>query len=283
MTTRHAWLALALLGCDIDNGEEVQPLPGKVAPLPQPFTLSVDGTVAGQPMTFTVHNAPANRAVRVGAAYNGSITPGVCPPALQGECLDIDGPNGVTLLPVTLNTDGTGFAEATLTVPAGIPNGTTLAFQAAEVSQAVGSTPVRFTVNPPIVCTNDPTEPNTDAASAPDLLDGLMGSTCGGTADWDWFALDVLAGDTVTIDVSFTHVVDDVDIDVVLFDAPQINDRNVVFLNAITIAASNTDNESITHTAQADGTLYLAVYNWLDVWDAGSTSDGDYTLTVTGP
>jgi sugar lactone lactonase YvrE len=142
---------IALTGCNTDLANPTE-IATAQAPLPQVFTLSVDATQAGQPVTFQISGAPPNATVKIILANRGDVNvPGPCPPVLGGECLDIDGPLGLTVLSFVLTTSNAGNAQRQLIMPASVPDGTQLAFQAVIPSTATGSNPVLVVTGPPIV------------------------------------------------------------------------------------------------------------------------------------
>jgi hypothetical protein len=271
-------LLFAGVGCAVDEAsvQDAELLVGQ-APIPQVFTLDVDGTVGGAPITFTVTGLPPGTAVRLVRAVGGGIGSGPCPSVLGGQCLDINGPQGVAVFPFTMVADATGQASRTMMIPAGVPDGTSVGFQAIAPSAGVGSNPVAFVTGPPVVatCTTDDSfEPNDDALN--DALGtppyGFVGELCAG-APYDWYVFDLVAGETISLDVLFTHTAD-IDIDVWAYTAPQ---PNLTFSSYVAASTSVDDDENITYTATVDQTLYVWIYNW-EVQYGSSTSASSYTL-----
>jgi hypothetical protein len=147
------WAMAGVLGC--------QPLgvaPGDAdlavssAPLPQPYTLTVDGRHGGEPITFSVTGLLPGTTVRLARAVGGAEAPGPCPPALGGECLDIDGNAGVRLTAGPFVADASGTATLSGILPAALLDGTEIAFQVVAPSFAAGSNVVVFRVGPQFDC-----------------------------------------------------------------------------------------------------------------------------------
>lgn len=273
-------LCLGALGCAVDQEPtRYDELPSTQAALPQVFSLSVAATVAGQPITFSVAGLPIGTPVRIARAVGGGISPGPCPPVLGGECLDINGPQGLNVFPFTLTANSSGEATRTLTLPAGVPDGTPVAFQAVSPGLGTGSNPVTFVTGPtgPTCNPDDSFEPNGDALN--DALGtpptGFVGELCA-AAPYDWYVFDLTAGQTLDLTLSFTHT-SSVDLDLWAFDAPQANLNFPSFLAAST---STDDDEFVSVTAAADGPVYVFVYNWAVAYD-GSTSSSSYGLDYT--
>ncbi len=142
--------ALALLACGGEDPTHVDLLPMAQAGIAQTIALTVDGTQAGQPLTFRVTGAPRGSSIRIVAAVGGRVvSQGTCPPVLRGECLDINGPRGVVALPFTLRANAAGTAQRQVSLPASVQDGTRVAFQAVVASVPTGSNPVVFTAGPP--------------------------------------------------------------------------------------------------------------------------------------
>ena len=66
----------------------------------------------------------------------------------------------------------------------------------------------------------------------------------------DWFGVNVVAGDTFTVTILFSHAQGDLDL--ALYD--------VGCGSSLTSSYSRTDNEQVTHTAGADGDYRFVIY-----------------------
>jgi hypothetical protein len=99
--------------------------------------------------------------------------------------------------------------------------------------------------------TDDTQEPNDDCATARAVVPGTYNTLVVKRLDADWYALPVNPGETLTMNMTFTHA--NGDIDVQLFTAC----GGAVALDR----AANTNNESFTFlNPSASNTLYMRVY-----------------------
>ena len=115
--------------------------------------------------------------------------------------------------------------------------------------------------------------------------DGPHGSAGSGSGDFDFFAVDLVAGEQLTVDIDTPQ--GELDSIVVLFDAA----GNFVALNDDNIAAGELD-PLLTYRAFAGGRFYVLVGGWdtflPDPFDSssgfGAGSEGPYDITITaGP
>lgn len=105
--------------------EPAAELPDDAVPPPL-FDLVVSQIVGGTTARATAYNLPANKTVSFGVSFTGTGN-GPCPPAFNGECLDITNP----YLLGTARSNRRGYATFTYSVPNGvIPPGATLYVQA---------------------------------------------------------------------------------------------------------------------------------------------------------
>jgi hypothetical protein len=157
---RHLALCsfLVLAACDIEGevpSATLDALPETQVgpPINEGFTLRVFGpagsistVVPGDPIEFLVRcvgvcpDSPPTNIVRIAAVVGGTAGPGICPGPLGGACLNITGGN-TTLLPFTIVPDPSGLGSFTGVLPATIPSGTTIAFQAVDPVNIVASEP----------------------------------------------------------------------------------------------------------------------------------------------
>ncbi|HMV67167.1 MAG TPA: lamin tail domain-containing protein [Myxococcota bacterium] len=121
-----------LVGFDaprLEDGRDVEALPGQVAPPVQALTLTVDPHVAGQPVRWRIEGLNPGERVTL-ARGMGGLGSGPCLSALGGLCLGIRSPIFVVQ---TLTANAAGVAEMTFTMPSTIPVGTRVAYQAAAI------------------------------------------------------------------------------------------------------------------------------------------------------
>jgi hypothetical protein len=113
-------------------------------------------------------------------------------------------------------------------------------------------------------CNDDAMEPNDTMAQATALTSGnpVSGTVCANNDDL--FAIDLQAGDELTVGLSFAHASGDLDLS--LHDAAGTR---------LAISETTTDTETITYTATATGTHYLRAFGY-----QGATNS--YRLTATG-
>ncbi|HHO52878.1 MAG TPA: right-handed parallel beta-helix repeat-containing protein [Deltaproteobacteria bacterium] len=111
----------------------------------QDLTLTFTQLLPGNTVDYTVTNLNANETVYILRAVGTGN--GACPAQIGGECLGITGPLSVLGTPVA---DATGTATLQILLPASVPVGTNVSFQAAAirglggvdsvVSNAIGAT-----------------------------------------------------------------------------------------------------------------------------------------------
>jgi len=126
---------------------------------------------------------------------------------------------------------------------------------------------VQVSTGPPPTCTDDwleddDTPPTANPVVAPWSDLGL--AACPG--DDDWFAVDLLTGEEVTVNLAFTHAEGDVDLE--LYD------------DTATVVDSSTslgDGESVTYTATGDGSYFARVFLATDL---GGTPGNNYDINV---
>jgi hypothetical protein len=119
--------------------------------------------------------------------------------------------------------------------------------------------------NPPL-CTVDTFEPNDAMGTAPATPMGSYPGL-GQCGDDDWFGITLANGESISIDVSFTHAEGDIDIELYGPDG--------------TVAASSettTNVESIAGTSNVAGTFTLRVFLYQDT---GSTPGNSYDLSIS--
>jgi plastocyanin len=205
-------LMLILGGCAAETTASVSTLPDDQLAIPQTFALRVDGTQGGEPISFIVSGATPNSNVKLVRAVNGASQPGPCPPPLGGQCLDIDGPNGVAVFGFTMTTDSRGLASRTLTLPSTVADGTEVSFQAVVPGANVGSNTVDFVVGPADPLANAQCAPDFAGCSPRDFASNDF-TTAFGTIDIDMVGmrpysptcLMVRVGQTVTIEATSSH------------------------------------------------------------------------------
>ena len=116
-------------------------------------------------------------------------------------------------------------------------------------------------------CTADDFFEDNDTDATPAAVwDGWFTNLQSCPSDDDYYALDVVAGQTVTVDTYFADTEGDVDL--YLFDETMIQ---------VASSASVTDDESVSATASADGTWVIRVHLWSD---AGAYTGNSYEMVV---
>ena len=120
----------------------------------------------------------------------------------------------------------------------------------------------------PGVCVDDAYEPNEGAGGA--YLLTAPGAFPGLTACYDvddWYYYELVTGQTIEVDITFPH--DEGDLNLALYDGVS---------NPLQLSESETDDESVTHTATYDG-VYFIVVNL--VGDAGPNAGNVYDMVVS--
>lgn len=96
----------------------------------------------------------------------------------------------------------------------------------------------------------------------PELYTGLF--VC--EDDEDWYRIPLIAGDTITVDLTFSHSEGDVDVQL-------LNPIGGV----LRVGNTSTDNETIEHTVEEDGTYLIKVSLYRD---AGSDTGNEYDIQI---
>ncbi len=114
-----------------------------------------------------------------------------------------------------------------------------------------------------VSCTPDALEPNNSfmEAVSVDRAMGAQLNTCGGD---DFYAVEVSAGKTLTVNITFTHANGDVD--------ARLYDRDGT--TPLDSSVGTTDNEQLTYMAAEAGVYFISVYGF-------SGSNNTYSLSVT--
>ncbi|MCB9682135.1 MAG: PPC domain-containing protein [Alphaproteobacteria bacterium] len=282
---------VGLAGCDTAadlDAQHPEALPTPVAgqlPLPQTLglgsSLGADEFVAGKWIDLRVTGASPGATVGL-AVSNGTIAAGSCP-AWIGDCLDITpGTSGYRF--VVLGTaDGAGALAFNGTLPRTLA-ADDYVFQALSPDPTTGvfagSSPFAKTVLP--FSANCPTgddgfEPDDSPAASTAVA---IGSSSTGRVlctedDIDWHSIDLLAGQTVNVDIFFTDT--EGDLDLYLVDAPYPNNIDVLNANYAVRGYTASDDETITFVAPADGTYYIAVRMYSD---DGTSPGNTYDMNV---
>jgi cysteine-rich repeat protein len=173
-------------------------LPGEVLPPPsaQPeLSLTVSRVQAATTLSMTVGGLSAGESVYL-LRGSSSASPGLCPGVAGGMCLELAGP--VTVMGTAI-ADGAGVARLQLTLPASVPAGLEVWFQAAAVRGSGGSASVRS----PAVKRVTGQQP---ALGVADLLAGdlvitevLQDPTAVADAAGEWFEVENLTGAAVDL------------------------------------------------------------------------------------
>ncbi len=118
----------------------------------------------------------------------------------------------------------------------------------------------------PVGCPVDTFEPNDTPTTAPTMSLGSY-PNLGACGDDDYYAIPLTSGDSINMDVLFTHAEGDIDIELLGPDG--------------TVAAtseSTTNNENIAGTANVSGVFTLHVYLYQDL---GTVQGNTYELSLT--
>ncbi len=118
----------------------------------------------------------------------------------------------------------------------------------------------------PPACVDDAFEDNDLLETAADLVPGAYPGLQVCSGDLDLFAVDVCAGGTLAVDVTFTHADGDVDAALLAADG-------TVLVRSATVA----DAERLERASDADERVYLAVYGF-----GGAVNAYDLNVTVEG-
>ncbi|MBP2252905.1 hypothetical protein J2754_003267 [Halarchaeum solikamskense] len=109
---------------------------------------------------------------------------------------------------------------------------------------------------------NDRFEPNDAFSTAQDITTGTYSDLQIVNGEGDVFAIQAQAGEQVRASIDFDHTVGDLDL--TLYDPDE---------NAVNSSASTSDGETVSTTAQQDGTYYIDVYGY-------SGASAPYSLTI---
>ena len=198
-------LSLLAAGCVPPVESAPASLPGAELPPPpaQPeLSLEVSRVQAATTLTITVGGLNAGESTYI-LRSSSSASPGLCPGVAGGMCLELAGP--VTVMGTAI-ADGLGVARLQLTLPASVPAGLEVWFQAAAVRGSGGSASVRS----PAVKRVTGQQP---AAGVADLVAGdlvitevLQDPTAVSDAAGEWFEVENLTG--VAVDLAGLEVTD---------------------------------------------------------------------------
>lgn len=210
MRTASFLAALSLAACGTDT-IDAEVLPAAQNALPQTFTLDMtDPLIPGDPVSVSITGGPPNVNITL-VQTDGQIAPGICPPQLSGECMDITGgPSGYNVLPLPLRTDANGDAVFNGTLPAGIPQPQDWVFQAVHVGTLTASTPIARTVGF-APCVDDAFEDDDDPTTANAITAGSTTSATACPGDSDWYSFSGLAGEVFSGDIAYDTTGGDVD------------------------------------------------------------------------
>ena len=114
-------------------------------------------------------------------------------------------------------------------------------------------------------CPEDGLEPNDSTSSPAPITAGTYPDLSACSSDDDYYALSLLAGDVVNVDVLFAHAEGDIDLELVDAGGAPVAD-----------SASQDDDESLSYTVTADGDYMVRVVLTADAGDLGTP----YTLLV---
>ena len=118
-----------------------------------------------------------------------------------------------------------------------------------------------------IGCTYDSFEPNDSAAASAPVLAGQHGGLGICSTDNDYYAIDLDAGDRVTVDIMFSDADGDVDL--------ELRDAGGGLLDQ---SDSVTDNEQVAYDVTTTGTYTIRVLLYMD---AGSNPGNAYSMSIT--
>ncbi len=138
--------------------------------------------------------------------------------------------------------------------------------------ESCASCPADCACAPPPTCAADTLEENDSLAAARTLGVGTRSGVTLCTADDDFFRIDLAAGQTLTVDLAFTHAEGDIDLELQSSAGSRLGS-----------ASTGTGNsEHVSRTAPAAETVFIRAHLFADT---GSTAGNGYsiTLTVTTP
>ena len=119
----------------------------------------------------------------------------------------------------------------------------------------------------PVACPLDPWEDNDTEAEAAEVTTGSYPAASVCTDDADWYAIDALDAQRLTVDLLFVDAEGDVDLRIVAPDGTSTN------------AMSVTDDETLTVEATVAGTYLIRTNLWADAGDEyGNTYDLNVSL-----
>jgi len=154
----------------------------------------------------------------------------------------------------TVTADGWYQAEVALYTDSGVVPGNTYEMD------------VLVTAADPDCATDDFFEDNDSDAAPATVEDNWYTNLHSCPSDEDWYALDVTAGQVVTVDTYFVDA--EGDIDMYLYDETQTQ---------VAYSLSVDDDESVSATASADGTWMVKVRLWSD---SGSYTGNTYEMVI---
>ena len=160
--------------------------------------------------------------------------------------------------------------------------GDTFLIQAGGFGSASGTGMISIDFDPCSIGGGDIFEDNDDCPFAASLGDGSYPGLSVSKTDWDYYEVTVDNGGTLSIDLTFTHALGDVDI---FLYAPgacvPFASGNVGTTGSLTSGFSASDNESITWTNSTGSAQTYSVK--INIYPPTTTGDcNDYDMDVTG-
>ncbi len=148
-------------------------------------------------------------------------------------------------------------------------------------ASGVGVLNINPYVDPCSLLPVDAFEPNDDCPQSAVIGDGTYPGLTVSKTNWDYYEVNVADGDTLTVDLFFTHSTADVDI--FLYDVPgcqPYSAGNVGTTGSLVYGYTASDNESISWTNTTGSTQTYKIK--INVWASSTGNCNTYDMVVGG-
>ena len=205
-------------------------------------------------------------------AADGTYTIDVCDAGFDTKIAVWDGGSGGGCPPtieLACNDDACGLQSSVSVTYTATAGGSRIFYiQVGAFSSGEGAGNITITRDPCSEEPDDALEDNDDCASAVSVAAGSYPELFCWKLDEDWYSIEVLDGETLTVDALFLN--DDGDIDLRLYDA-----CGGTLLDS---GLSVDDNEQVMWTNTTGGAVSTRL--WVEVWDGSPEDCNDYDMIV---
>lgn len=277
---------LSLVACAPEPTLDAAPMPVAQSAIPETFDLQIlpdpGVSTVGGPISFQVTNAPPNAILGLFVTALG-YGPGICPSALNGDCLNIQG--GVSFFYLR-RANAQGNVTSVTSVPLTVIPDRTYYFQVVAYNPVTrtftGSTPAERYIVDPVDCPVDDAFEDNDFGHDAAALS--VGATDSGTVcnedGADFFSFPTTPGSRyrVTLD-GFDPLLEDLDLFAFADTTPVSADARYVEATVLSDQFDATEQLTVL----ADGSEVDVLVYLYDDFGAGSSPTYDLSIEDLGP